>query len=317
MSRARIPDNNSAMTMKKPLFAIAAILTLALGGCQSRQAFTGRGPSLARGGRTLSIQELATRLSLRIDEQDATFVVLKGDTNTVLIFTDEGGRFFVNGKPVGPVGTVRKIDGTAYVSEALVGQIRSHLGVATPSRPPRPTQRAKIVIDAGHGGRDPGTIAINGRYEKDVNLSVASKLAAILQRKGHQVTMTRQDDRYPELEARAALANRRKADLFVSIHADSAPDPSAQGFTVYIAERASRESQQAAQAIVRAMKTTGLRSRGVRRNDYRVLVKTRGPAVLVEMGYLSNFREARKLQDSTFQNRLAVAIAAGIGDSLR
>jgi N-acetylmuramoyl-L-alanine amidase len=305
------------MTMKKPLSAIAAVLFLTIASCQSRQPFTGNSPSLVRGSRTLSIQELATRLSLRIDEQDATFVVLKGDTNTVLIFTDEGGRFFVNGKPVGPVGTVRKIDGTVYVSEALVGQIRSHLGVATPSRPPRPTQRATIVIDPGHGGRDPGTIAVNGRYEKDVNLSVASKLAGILQRKGHQVTMTRQGDQFPELESRAALANQHNADLFVSIHSDSAPDPSAQGFTVYIAERASRKSQQAAQTIVRAMKTTGLRSRGVRRNDYRVLVKTRGPAVLIELGYLSNFREARKLQDNAFQNRLAVAIAAGIADSLR
>lgn len=304
------------MSIQKPLTAIAAILILAIGGCQSRQAFTGSGPSLARGSRTLSIQELATRLSLRIDEQDATFVVLKGDTNTVLIFTDEGGRFFVNGNPVGPVGTVRKIDGTVYVSESLVGQIRSHLGVATPSRPPRTMQRAKIVIDAGHGGRDPGTIAVDGRYEKDVNLSVASKLAGILQRKGHQVTMTREGDQSIELESRAALGNQHNADLFVSIHSDSAPDPSAQGFTVYIAERASRESQQAAQTIVRAMKTTGLQSRGVRRENYRVLVKTHGPAVLIELGYLSNFREARKLQDDAFQNRLAVAIAAGIADSL-
>jgi len=307
------------MTTKKPISAIAIVLILVLSGCQSRQDFLSRSPTPtpARDSGTLTIQELATRLNLRIDEQDETFVVLRDSTNTVLIFTHDDGRFFVNGKPVGSVGVVRKTGGTVYVSESLVDQIRARLGTVSPVRPVRPTRRATIVVDPGHGGRDPGTTAAPGGYEKNVNLRVGTKLAGILQRRGHRVTMTRQGDRYIELESRAAIANQRDADLFVSIHADSVPDPSVQGFTVYVANNASRESQQAAQAIVRALKTTGLRSRGVRREDYRVLVKTSGPAVLVEMGYLSNPREARKLLDSTFQNRLAVAIAAGIGDYLR
>ncbi|MHC4518342.1 MAG: N-acetylmuramoyl-L-alanine amidase family protein, partial [Planctomycetota bacterium] len=92
---------------------------------------------------------------------------------------------------------------------------------------------------------------------------------------------------------------------------------SVQGFTVYISRDASRQSQSVAQTIVRAMKTTGLQSRGVHRADHRVLVRSVGPAVLVELGYLSNRREARKLQDDAFQNRLAIAIAAGITDYLR
>jgi N-acetylmuramoyl-L-alanine amidase len=142
-------------------------------------------------------------------------------------------------------------------------------------------------------------------------------LAGILRRKGHDVIMTRQEDRYIELESRAAIANRRRADLFVSIHADSIADPSVQGFTVYIAHGASRQSESIARAIERAMKTTGSQSRGIRRRDLRVLVKTTGPAVLIELGYLSNRREARKLQDDAYQNRLAIAIAAGIGDYLR
>ena len=315
MSRHRISDNTNDMRTKTTLLSIAVILSVAVVGCQGPRTPPSPGVVLDRQG--VSIQDLATRLKLRIDEQDETFVVLRGGSNTVLIFTHDGGRFFVNGKPIGPVGTVRKIDGTVYVSEALVGQIRTHLGKTVPVRPPVATRGATIVVDPGHGGRDPGAIAVSGTYEKEINLSVASKLAALLGRKGHQVTMTRQGDRFIELESRAAVANRCGADLFVSVHADSAPDPSAQGFTVYIADTASRKSQQVAQAIVRAMKTTGLQSRGVRRADYRVLVTTRGPAVLIELGYLSNFREAQKLQDSAFQNRLAVAIAAGIADSLR
>jgi len=307
------------MTMKKTsLLSVALLwLTLTVTGCQDRQAFSGGNPGVGISRYTVSIQELANRLNLRVDEQDETFVVLRDATNTVLIFTHDDGRFFVNGQPIGPVGAVRRVGDTVYVSETLVGQIRSHMGApVAPSRRPRPA-RATIVVDPGHGGRDPGATAINGRYEKVVNLAVGTKLADLLDRQGHQVTMTRRDDRYPELEDRAAMANRLDADLFVSLHADSAENPSAEGFTVYIAKAASRESQQLAQALVRAMKTTGQRSRGVRREDFRVLVHTRGPAVLIEMGYLTNYREARRLQDAAFQNRLAVAIAAGINDYLR
>jgi len=302
------------MTMKKPVFAVAIILLLAAVGCQSPET---RVPGVATGDQTVTVQHVATRLGMRIDEQTDTFVVLRDGTNTVLIFTHDDGRFFVNGKPIGPVGKVRKVGHTIYVPDALVSQIRARLGTAPPpAKPPAVTRRATIVIDAGHGGRDPGTTAVNGRYEKRINLAVAHKTAARLKRKGHQVTMTRQGDQFIELESRAAIANQLDADLFVSIHADWASSPTAQGFTVYIAPTASRDTQRAAQAIARAMATTGLDNRGVRRNDYRVLVKTRGPAVLIELGYLSNAREAAKLQTDTFQDRLAAAITTGISDYL-
>ncbi len=305
------------MTARKPLLATAIVLILASLGCQGPQT---RAPGVAVGDRTVTLQQLASRLGMRIDERADTFVVLRGGKNTVLIFTHDNGRFFVNGKPIGPVGTVREVGASVYVPTALVNQIRASLSATTPSHPsptpPVTPRKGVIVIDAGHGGRDPGAIAVDGRYEKHITLSVARKVAARLKRQGHRVTMTRQDDRYPELEARAALANRLSADLFVSIHADSADSPSAQGFTLYIARTASKKSQQAARAIERAMATTGQDNRGVRRNDYRVLVKTTGPAVLIELGYLSNRREAARLQTDAFQNRLAAAIATGIIDYL-
>jgi N-acetylmuramoyl-L-alanine amidase len=302
------------MTTKKPIFAVAIVLVLAAIGCQSPPP---PAPGVTLGDQTVTVQQVAARLGMRVDEQTDTFVVLRDGTNTVLIFTHDDGRFFVNGKPIGPVETVRKVGSTIYVSESLVGQIRTRLGAAPPrTKPPVVTRHARIVIDPGHGGRDPGTTSVSGVYEKRINLAVAHKTAARLKRKGHQVAMTRQGDQYPELESRAALANRLNADLFVSIHADWAPSPSAQGFTVYIAPTASKDTQRAAQAIARAMATTGLDNRGVRRNDYRVLVHTRGPAVLIELGYLSNAREAAKLQSDAFQNRLAAAIATGISDYL-
>ena len=129
--------------------------------------------------------------------------------------------------------------------------------------------------------------------------------------------MTRDSDRFIELEDRAAVANRNRADLFVSIHADSCQDSSLRGFTMYIARAASWSSNRAASAISRSMARTGLDSRGTRKADYRVLVHIRCPAVLVELGYLSNPSDARPLKNKSFQNRLAQAIANGIVDFLR
>jgi len=115
--------------------------------------------------------------------------------------------------------------------------------------------------------------------------------------------MTRTSDYFVGLEDRAAIANNLRADLFVSIHSDSFPKSTRRGFTVYIARSASSSSRRAASAIVRSMSGTG-----------HVLTGTRGPAVLVEMGYLSNRREAALLRSSSFQNRLAEAVANGISD---
>lgn len=314
MSTGRIPDNNIAMTRRKTLFAVAIVLVLTAVGCQSPQ--TGA-PGVTVSDQTVTLQQIAARLGMRVDERADTFVVLRDGANTVLIFTHDNGRFFINGTPIGPVGTVRKVGSTIYVSETLVRQIQARLGATPPStKPPVATRHAKIVIDAGHGGRDPGTTAVDGQYEKRLNLIIARKITARLKRKGHQVTMTRQGDQFIKLEARANIANRLNADLFVSIHADWAANPSARGFTLYIAPTASKKTQKAARAIARAMATTGLDNRGIRRNDYRVLVKTTGPAVLIELGYLSNAREAAKLHTPAFQDRLAAAIATGIADYL-
>jgi N-acetylmuramoyl-L-alanine amidase len=303
------------MRTRTKIKIVAALLALVAAGCQGPQTTA---PAVVTRDHTISVEELARQLGLNVEDRDDSFVVLRGGGNTVLIFTHSDGRFFINGKPIGSVGIVRKVGQTVYVAESLVSQIRPHLGAPmTPSRPQPRVLRGNIVIDPGHGGHDPGTTSVTGVHEKTVNYDVAEKVAAILERRGLAVTMTRQRNEYIELEARAEMANRRNADLFVSIHADSAPSPSAQGFTVYIANAASADSQRAARDISRAMATTGLENRGVRREDYRVLRTSRGPAVLVEMGYLSNRQDALRLQDSAFQDKLAAAIATGILDYLQ
>jgi N-acetylmuramoyl-L-alanine amidase len=269
------------------------------------------------GEQTMTITELAVRLGLRVSEQDDTFVALKNSANTVLIFTYTDGRFFVNGKPIGPAGKIDRTGNQIRVANTLVGEIQPHLRTEAVQRPPTVTRRGHVVIDPGHGGRDPGAISVTGGYEKNVNLQVALKVAALLRQAGIRVTMTRSDDRYPELESRADVANRNGADLFVSIHADSAPDSSAQGSTLYVAEAASAGALRAARAIGEAMTAAGVDGRGIRRNDYRVLVRTRCPAVLIELGYLSNYAEATRLQNTAYQDRLATAIASGITRYMR
>jgi N-acetylmuramoyl-L-alanine amidase len=139
----------------------------------------------------------------------------------------------------------------------------------------------------------------------------------LLEQRGIGVKMTRWQDQFIELEERIDIANRLNADLFVSIHADSAPSRDAQGFTVYIADGASRDARRAAQAINQAMAATGLDSRGIREADYRVLVQAEGPAVLIEMGYLSNPQDAFRLASDPFRDRLAQAIVEGILAYLR
>jgi N-acetylmuramoyl-L-alanine amidase len=112
-------------------------------------------------------------LGLRI-ENDDTFVILKNAANTVLIFTHADGRCFVNGEAIGPVGQLKREGGTLYVSGFLIPQIRRHLRSAAPQppaiHPTPPRARGLVVLDAGHGGNDPGAISPGGLHEKDINL---------------------------------------------------------------------------------------------------------------------------------------------------
>ena len=97
-----------------------------------------------------------------------------------------------------------------------------------------------VVIDAGHGGKDPGCIGRGGTREKDVVLSVAKKLKSKLDANGFKTYMTRSDDRYLKLAERASIAEKKKADLFISLHANANPKRDMKGFSIYtLSEKAS------------------------------------------------------------------------------
>lgn len=174
-----------------------------------------------------------------------------------------------------------------------------------------PVYGKRIWIDAGHGGSDPGAIGPAGTAEKGVTLAVSLALRDLLEQAGARVGMTRADDRAVDLLPRAALANQAKADLFLSVHANSG-SATASGIETYYASNHPASPGLASalhQSLVRGL---GLPDRKVRSADYVVLVKTVMPAALVEMGFLSNPGEERLLGDPAFQRKVATALRDGI-----
>ena len=180
------------------------------------------------------------------------------------------------------------------------------------SKPTRMIGPKTIVVDAGHGGKDPGAIGRGPMVEKEIVSRIAKLLVEELELRGVDVIESRPNDRFISLSGRANIAERSRADLFVSVHADAAERAAASGTTVYIARNASRQSKHAGDAIEDSFVRSGFESRGVRTAGYHVLVRHSRPAVLVECGYVSNRAEAYKLSQPDYQQRIASAIAEGI-----
>lgn len=312
----------SSFSIKTALLCLGLV---ALAGCQSSQR-AGSTSHIRKSSTVptymISVNDLGNRLGMRVMMSGNPYYELTNANNRVLLFMYENGRVYANGQVIASVGPVVDVNGTYYVSEILVNQIRPHLqdGRAattwTPTPAPGPSRPASanrlVVIDPGHGGRDPGAISYLGHHEKDIVMQISRRLAGLLQQRGVQVVMTRQGDTFVELNDRADIANRASADLFVSIHADAHNDRVHRGFTVYVARSASEASRRAGRSIENALSATGIPSKGLRTADYRVLVNTSGPAVLIETGYLSNPSEAALLLDGNHQHRIAAAIADGI-----
>ena len=128
------------------------------------------------------------------------------------------------------------------------------------------------------------------------------------------VVRTRRDDRFIELEERAAISNRVRADLFVSIHADAAPNGKAFGTTLYIEPKAYARTRRIAASINRSLAAAGFDCRPIRRAEFRVLVENKRPAVLIECGYMTNPADAAKLNAAWYRNKIAREIARGIAE---
>jgi N-acetylmuramoyl-L-alanine amidase len=172
-----------------------------------------------------------------------------------------------------------------------------------------------IVLDPGHGGQDPGAIGPSGLKEADVNWRLASILKRRLER-AYRVYMTRNSPATGvSLSARCALANTVQADVFISLHCNSAANREAHGTETYHLEGSSA-GQILATRIHRGLTALGLWDRGVRTAAYYVLRHTKMPAVLVELAFISNPREEQLLGDIQFLATVADKIALAIEEYL-
>ncbi len=173
----------------------------------------------------------------------------------------------------------------------------------------------KICIDPGHGGKDTGAVGTSPFLleEKEFNLILALLLEQKLETLGHRVILTRGKDRYLSLISRANFANRLNADLFVSIHANSAAVPEVSGMENFHLP-GSEKGRKFAIMILESMlqEFPDHKKRGVKEADFTVLRETRMPAVLVESEFLSNPQQLQFLADPQNQESLASAIARGI-----
>ncbi len=169
---------------------------------------------------------------------------------------------------------------------------------------------SRVIIDAGHGGKDKG--ALRGRvYEKTLALSVAKRVEALLKAKGIPVTMTRRSDKFISLTDRAAIANRYKNAVFVSIHFNAHTSSRYHGIeSYYYGKEGSKLAAHIHLRLLSRLKAKDRRSR--QRKGLAVLRLTRCPAVLIECGYISNYTERKRCITSAYQYNCARAIADGI-----
>ncbi len=213
----------------------------------------------------------------------------------------------------------------------------------------------EVVIDVGHGGKDPGAIGITGLQEKTVVLDVAQRLRKVLEREGIKVIMTRSNDKFISLEERTIIASRSKADLFVSIHANSNPSRSVHGAEAYSLRElgttekneAQRQSNHrlmfknlamdrdspsvtdivsdmlyvhkqsvsaplAADMVSQVCRVSKAYDRGDKRAHFFVLRNTLIPAVLVEIGFLSNAKEERLLKKWDYRQKIAEGLMGSL-----
>ncbi|OQB91424.1 MAG: N-acetylmuramoyl-L-alanine amidase AmiC precursor [Candidatus Cloacimonetes bacterium ADurb.Bin117] len=224
---------------------------------------------------------------------------------------------------------------------------------------PRPVDKGvvRIVLDPGHGGKDPGAVGKNGTREKDINLNVGLMLKSMLEKElGVEVLMTRSDDRFIPLSGRTKFAMDKKADLFVSLHTNASKNRSAKGLETYYLSTSSTSDSRAVEALendvvelyegagakkkydaldfilsdlsqttyqeysnelatlVQRNMVSGVQGqdRGVKQASFYVLRGAFMPAILIEMGFISNLNEEAALANKQYQERMSRTIFEGI-----
>ena len=185
-------------------------------------------------------------------------------------------------------------------------------------------RRNLVVLDPGHGGKDPGKVGADEELEKDINLAISLKVREKLEEDGMEVVMTREEDVMPsdgdadnkkleDLNSRIGIINEQQPAIAVSIHQNSYSDPAVRGAQVFYFTHSDKGKQAAVALQKELLEFDQENTRDIKANDtYYLLKKTEVPTVIVECGFLSCPGEAELLTDEAYQEELAGAIAKGI-----
>lgn len=178
------------------------------------------------------------------------------------------------------------------------------------------TMAAEVIIDAGHGGKDPGAVRphTDGKYyrEKDFTLDMARQLHRELTKKGRQTVLIRNSDRFVPLSSRLSYSRQHCEQLFLSIHVDTAPNTNVKGVGVFIHHHADAKTARIAQNIQKAFNP----KRQIRRANFMVLRNQKCPSILVEMGYMSNAEDLAKLINFTTRQAMVTQLSNSVDKSL-
>jgi N-acetylmuramoyl-L-alanine amidase len=306
--------------------------------------FTGIVPAVGKGiVDALAVESGGRRLRVSLGPgfKGMESAKLRNPDRLVLLFKGEGQRLASQEPEPFPVPSEAPSP-TGMAAESATGE------------PPKATTAFDtVVLDPGHGGPDTGAASAEGLLEKDLALSLAKKAAALLEKEGIRVILTRSSDQQVPLIQRTAIANYNRADLLLSVHLNASPVPSAKGTETYYMSRQATDSwstqvaakensegldaappaegglnlvlwemaQTSALVESAALAETiqqefnallGTNDRGVRQAPFAVLEGAQMPAVLVEVAFLSNPAEAKRLADPAFQDQIASTLVKSI-----
>jgi N-acetylmuramoyl-L-alanine amidase len=343
---------------KKYTVMIFFCLSLSICGCATVPKHTGVPSYTIDGASYLSLSALCDLKGIRYEYDALTRTVELKKLGHLICLRIGDGTVYVDGSMKKLNHPVDLYAGSIVVPNKFRQQVLDMVFKDEPvfiSVKPSFFKIKKVIIDAGHGGKDPGAIGRTGLKEKEVTLDIAKMLKKLMETQGIEVMMTRSTDRFVPLSERVTMTNNSKADLFVSIHANANPVKSLNGFEVYYVSPKSSDSQRAlsaakteelnldrscfassnielkailwdmvnnynksesiilsktiCQTIGRNLDTRVIGSKGA---NFCVLRGSCIPAVLIEVGFLSNLNEEKLLYETEHRKRLAECIRDGI-----
>ncbi|MGD9781999.1 MAG: N-acetylmuramoyl-L-alanine amidase [Kiritimatiellia bacterium] len=313
------------------VFCLAGALGLALPAPVSAQVRMLKAMTYA-GKRYVALKDLAAMYGLPLAMPGGKTLLIRGQY-TSLQFTADGRQANLNGGLVWLHAPVTKVGGLWSISDADAQFLIDPL--VRPSAYLGARGVRTVVLDAGHGGKDPGTMGRSGLREKDLALDIALRAKAHLAAAGVRVVLTRATDRFWELEDRPYLAARGAGDAFVSLHLNAAASRTVQGVETFVTavehypptaesklsgkypavpnNQFNHSNSALGSQIQRALVgITRAEDRGLKRARFVVLRNSAMPAALVECGFLSNPKEEQKLATPSYRETVAQGIAQGI-----